>query len=270
MYCLCLKIKGNGKRIEKGFEESGASSASCGQMFPPNPGFGCPGMVVCWADGTLPVFSQWGLSARCGTGWGSSDEPFRLGGDPGATIRVEASSSHSTERMGLGDGAGPLSHNSHPQPFAPPSHGERGVKERDSGAGFFFWHVRYLFAFFYFKGEKGDVHTDCGLVSGKTQGKALNIFFFLSISTKIFFQILYMGQKWMAQCTWKKGEPIHTTWQLSPVLLEEERRPSELLDCAFSHSACKDCLVNIYAGKPQMKMDVLSPSLWAQGNTSHH
>lgn len=178
MYCLCLKIKGNGKRMEKGFEESGASSASCGQMFPPNPGFGCPGTVVCWADGNLPVFSQWGLSARCGTGWGSSDEPFRLGGDPGATIRVEASSSHSTERMGLGDGAGPLSHNSHLQPFAPPSHRERGVRERDSGAGFFFWHVRYLFAFFYFKGEKGDVHTGCGLVSGKSKGKALYFFFF--------------------------------------------------------------------------------------------
>lgn len=137
MFCLCPQINGNGTRIEKGFEERGASSASCGRMFSPNPGFGCPGTVLCWADGTLPVFSQQGLNARCGTSWGSADEPFRSGGEPGATVRVEASSSHSTERMGLGVcPLKPLSHSSHPQPFVSSSCGERGVRERDSGAGF--------------------------------------------------------------------------------------------------------------------------------------
>lgn len=174
MYCLCPKIKGNGTRIGKGFEEGGASSASCGQMSSPNPGSGCPGTVVCWADGTLLVFSQQGLGVSCGAGGGSAGEPFRAGGDPSATIRVEVSSNHSTERMGLGEcSLKPLSHSSHLQPFATPSRGERGVRGRDSGAGFFFWHVRYLLAFFYFKDEEGDVYTDCGEVSGKSQWKAL-------------------------------------------------------------------------------------------------
>jgi len=67
----------------------------------------------------------------------------------------------------------PLSHSSCPQPFAPPSRGEKGASERDLGAGFFFWPVRLLFAIFYFKNEKGGAHTDCWEVSAKNQGKAL-------------------------------------------------------------------------------------------------
>ena len=59
-----------------------------------------------------------------------------MGGDPSATIRVEVSSAPSTERTGLGfRSLKPLSYSSPPQPFAPPSRGERGVRERHGGAG---------------------------------------------------------------------------------------------------------------------------------------
>lgn len=51
------------------------------------------------------------------------------------------------------------------------------------------------------------------------------------------------------QCAREEGEPIHTGWGLSPVLLEDQRCPSMLGDGAFVHDACKDCPAHTLAGK---------------------
>lgn len=64
--------------------------------------------------------------------------------------------------------------------LAPKAPSPRAVRGKGLGGRIYSWHDRDLFAIFNFKDVKGDVHTDCGKVSGRSQGKCC-LFFFLYI-----------------------------------------------------------------------------------------
>jgi len=86
---------------------------------------------------------------------------------------------------------------------------------------------------------------------------------------KVLFSV-YTSKLYFQMCVWGRGEWHNTRGKResqytqpsdSPVLLEDQRCPGRLLDCSFWHGACKDCPANIYAGKPWVEMDMLSPLL---------
>lgn len=144
--------------------------------------------------------------------------------------------------------------------------GKDGTGRRREGAQDFLLPWQYLFAIFYFKDGTGwGLHWLLQRGLWKVPGKS-----FMKVFSQYIVKYLskcVCGERWMARGAQRKGEAPHTPGA-PPVLLKGQRCPSRFLDWVLCHGACEDCPADTWAGKPCMKMDVVSPSLWAPRNTS--